>query len=164
MITYQDLCKQHQQFNHILIERRAILREQIRQLRLALAMDLGLTEKYYKKQLNDPSPTEPYVRVTDSDGAPTESHQLKAEYDELHNPSITFGLSLALEESAITYPKKPVRLVITAYYLSENTIRFVFPNIDDTPAFGINIDDDKQSKFSVVIEAYKQLVMKTFTI
>ena len=163
-LTYQDLCKQQQQYNDILIGRRATLREQIRQLRVALAIDLGLLERTYKKQLNDPAPTEPYVRITDGEGVPSEEHQLKAEYDCLHNPNITFGLSLALEEGPTTYPKKPVRLVITAYYLSENSVRFVFPNIDGTPSFGVRIDDDEQSKFTQVVEAYKQLVMKTFTI
>lgn len=163
-LTYQDLCKQQQQYNDVLIQRRAILREQIRQLRVALAMDLGLLERTYKKQLNDPTPTEPYVKITDSDGTPNDTHQLKAEYDGLHNPSITFGLTLVLEENPNTYPKKPVRLVITAYYLSENSVRFVFPNIDGTPSFGVRIDDDEQSKFTQVVEAYKQLVMKTFTI
>ena len=44
-LTYQDLCKQQQQYSDILIERRATLREQIRQLRVALAMDLGLLER-----------------------------------------------------------------------------------------------------------------------
>ena len=159
-LTYQDLCKQQQQYNNVLIERRAALREQIRQLRVALAMDLGLLERTYKKQLNDPAPTEPY----DCEGVPSDEHQLKAEYDCLHNPNITFGLTLALEEGPTTYPKKPVRLVITAYYLSENCVRFIFPNIDGTPSFGVNIDDDEQSKFAQVVEAYKQLVMKTFTI
>ena len=163
-LTYQDLCKQQQQYNDILIGRRAILREQIRQLRVALAMDLGLLERTYKKQLNDPAPTEPYVKITDCDGAPSDAHQLKAEYDCLHNPNITIGLTLALEDGPTTYPKKPVRLVITAYYISENCVRFVFPNIDGTPSFGVNIDDDEQSKFAQVVEAYKQLVMKTFTI
>ncbi len=163
-LTYQDLCKQQQQYNDILIGRRAILREQIRQLRVALAMDLGLLERTYKKQLNDPAPTEPYVKITDCDGAPSDAHQLKAEYDCLHNPNITFGLTLTLEEGPTIYPKKPVRLVITAYYLSENSVRFVFPNIDGTPSFGVRIDDDEQSKFTQVVEAYKQLVMKTFTI
>ena len=163
-LTYQDLCKQQQQYNDILIGRRATLREQIRQLRVALAIDLGLLERTYKKQLNDPAPTEPYVRITDGEGVPSEEHQLKAEYDCLHNPNITFGLTLALEEGPTTYPKKPVRLVITAYYLSENSVRFVFPNIDGTPSFGVRIDDDEQSKFTQVVEAYKQLVMKTFTI
>lgn len=163
-LTYQDLCKQQQQYNDILIGRRAILREQIRQLRVALAMDLGLLERTYKKQLNDPAPTELYVKITDCDGAPSDAHQLKAEYDCLHNPNITFGLTLALEDGPTTYPKKPVRLVITAYYISENCVRFIFPNIDGTPSFGVNIDDDEQSKFAQVVEAYKQLVMKTFTI
>ncbi|MEY8874655.1 hypothetical protein [uncultured Haemophilus sp.] len=163
-LTYQDLCKQQQQYNDILIGRRATLREQIRQLRVALAMDLGLLERTYKKQLNDPAPTELYVKITDSNGAPSDAHQLKAEYDCLHNPNITFGLTLALEDGPTTYPKKPVRLVITAYYISENCVRFVFPNIDGTPSFGVNIDDDEQSKFAQVVEAYKQLVMKTFTI
>ena len=163
-LTYQDLCKQQQQYNDILIGRRATLREQIRQLRVALAMDLGLLERTYKKQLNDPTSTEPYVTITDCDGAPSDAHQLKAEYDCLHNPNITFGLTLALEDGPTTYPKKPVRLVITAYYISENCVRFIFPNIDGTPSFGVNIDDDEQSKFAQVVEAYKQLVMKTFTI
>lgn len=163
-LTYQDLCKQQQQYNDILIGHRAILREQIRQLRVALAMDLGLLERTYKKQLNDPAPTELYVKITDCDGAPSDAHQLKAEYDCLHNPNITFGLTLALEDGPTTYPKKPVRLVITAYYISENCVRFIFPNIDGTPSFGVNIDDDEQSKFAQVVEAYKQLVMKTFTI
>lgn len=163
-LTYQDLCKQQQQYNDILIGRRATLREQIRQLRVALAMDLGVLERTYKKQLNDPAPTEPYVKITDCEGVPSEEHQLKAEYDCLHNPNITFGLTLTLEEGPTIYPKKPVRLVITAYYLSENSVRFVFPNIDGTPSFGVRIDDDEQSKFTQVVEAYKQLVMKTFTI
>ncbi|KAA5523561.1 hypothetical protein [Haemophilus seminalis] len=163
-LTYQDLCKQQQQYNNVLIERRATLREQIRQLRVALAMDLGLLERTYKKQLNDPAPTELYVKITDCNGAPSDAHQLKAEYDCLHNPDITFGLTLTLEEGPTIYPKKPVRLVITAYYLSENSVRFVFPNIDGTPSFGVRIDDDEQSKFTQVVEAYKQLVMKTFTI
>lgn len=163
-LTYQDLCKQQQQYNNVLIERRATLREQIRQLRVALAMDLGLLERTYKKQLNDPAPTEPYVKITDCEGVPSEEHQLKAEYDCLHNPNITFGLTLTLEEGPTIYPKKPVRLVIAAYYLSENSVRFVFPNIDGTPSFGVRIDDDEQSKFTQVVEAYKQLVMKTFTI
>lgn len=163
-LTYQDLCKQQQQYNDILIGRRAILREQIRQLRVALAMDLGLLERTYKKQLNDPAPSEPYVKITDGEGVPSDAHQLKAEYDCLHNPNITFGLTLTLEEGPTTYPKKPVRLVITAYYISENCVRFIFPNIDGTPSFGVNIDDDEQSKFAQVVEAYKQLVMKTFTI
>ena len=163
-LTYQDLCKQQQQYNNVLIERRATLREQIRQLRVALAMDLGLLERTYKKQLNDPAPTELYVKITDCNGAPSDAHQLKAEKDCLHNPSITFGLTLTLEEGPTIYPKKPVRLVITAYYLSENSVRFVFPNIDGTPSFGVRIDDDEQSKFTQVVEAYKQLVMKTFTI
>ncbi|MBS6000763.1 hypothetical protein EUX54_07535 [Haemophilus haemolyticus] len=163
-LTYQDLCKQQQQYNNVLIERRATLREQIRQLRVALAMDLGLLERTYKKQLNDPAPTELYVKITDCNGAPSDAHQLKAEYDCLHNPNITFGLTLTLEEGPTIYPKKPVRLVITAYYLSENSVRFVFPNIDGTPSFGVRIDDDEQSKFTQVVEAYKQLVMKTFTI
>ena len=79
-LTYQDLCKQQQQYNNVLIERRATLREQIRQLRVALAMDLGLLERTYKKQLNDPAPTEPYVKITDCNGAPSDAHQLKAEY------------------------------------------------------------------------------------
>ena len=163
-LTYQDLCKQQQQYNNVLIERRATLREQIRQLRVALAMDLGLLERTYKKQLNDPAPTELYVKITDCNGAPSDAHQLKAEYDCLHNPDITFGLTLTLEEGPTIYPQKPVRLVITAYYLSENSVRFVFPNIDGTPSFGVRIDDDEQSKFTQVVEAYKQLVMKTFTI
>ena len=163
-LTYQDLCKQQQQYNNVLIERRATLREQIRQLRVALAMVLGLLERTYKKQLNDPAPTELYVKITDCNGAPSDAHQLKAEYDCLHNPDITFGLTLTLEEGPTIYPKKPVRLVITAYYLSENSVRFVFPNIDGTPSFGVRIDDDEQSKFTQVVEAYKQLVMKTFTI
>ena len=163
-LTYQDLCKQQQQYNNVLIERRATLREQIRQLRVALAMDLGLLERTYKKQLNDPAPTELYVKITDCNGAPSDAHQLKAEYDCLHNPDITFGLTLTLEEGPTIYPIKPVRLVITAYYLSENSVRFVFPNIDGTPSFGVRIDDDEQSKFTQVVEAYKQLVMKTFTI
>ena len=163
-LTYQDLCKQQQQYNNVLIERRATLREQIRQLRVALAMDLGLLERTYKKQLNDPAPTELYVKITDCNGAPSDAHQLKAEYDCLHNPDITFGLTLTLEEGPTINPKKPVRLVITAYYLSENSVRFVFPNIDGTPSFGVRIDDDEQSKFTQVVEAYKQLVMKTFTI
>ena len=163
-LTYQDLCKQQQQYNNVLIERRATLREQIRQLRVAMAMDLGLLERTYKKQLNDPAPTELYVKITDCNGAPSDAHQLKAEYDCLHNPDITFGLTLTLEEGPTIYPKKPVRLVITAYYLSENSVRFVFPNIDGTPSFGVRIDDDEQSKFTQVVEAYKQLVMKTFTI
>ena len=80
-LTYQDLCKQQQQYNNVLIERRAALREQIRQLRVALAMDLGLLERTYKKQLNDPAPTEPYVKITDCEGVPSDEHQLKAEYD-----------------------------------------------------------------------------------
>lgn len=163
-LTYQDLCKQQQQYNDILIGRRAILREQIRQLRVALAMDLGLLERTYKKQLNDPAPSEPYVKITDGEGVPSDAHQLKAEYDCLHNPNITFGLTLTLEEGPTTYPKKPVRLVIKAYYISENCVRFIFPNIDGTPSFGVNIDDDEQSKFAQVVEAYKQLVMKTLTI
>ena len=163
-LTYQDLCKQQQQYNNVLIERRATLREQIRQLRVALAMDLGVLERTYKKQLNDPAPTEPYVRITDGEGVPSDEYQLKAEYDCLHNPNITFGLTLTLEEGPTIYPKKPVRLVITAYYISENCVRFVFPHIDGTPSFGVNIDDDEQSKFAQVVEAYKQLVMKTFTI
>jgi len=163
-LTYQDLCKQQQQYNNVLIERRATLREQIRQLRVALAMDLGLLERTNKKQLNAPAPTELYVKITDCNGAPSDAHQLKAEYDCLHNPNITFGLTLTLEEGPTIYPKKPVRLVITAYYLSEYSVRFVFPNIDGTPSFGVRIDDDEQSKFTQVVEAYKQLVMKTFTI
>lgn len=110
-LTYQDLCKQQQQYNNILIGRRATLREQIRQLRVALAMDLGLLERTYKKQLNDPAPTELYVKITDCNGAPSDAHQLKAEYDCLHNPNITFGLTLALEDGPTTYPKNRFALL-----------------------------------------------------
>lgn len=164
MITYQDLCKQQQNFNSILIERRSLLREQIRQLRVALAKDLGLLEKSYKKQLNDPAPTEPYVKTTDIEGNPCDFHHLKAEYDCLNNPNIAFGLVVVLEDTPTSYPKKPIRLNITAYYLSENHIRFVFPNIEGTPSFKVDINDDEKSKFEQVIEAYKQLVIKTYTL
>ncbi|OOH89499.1 hypothetical protein BMT54_06290 [Pasteurellaceae bacterium 15-036681] len=163
-ITYEDLCKQQQRYNHELVERRATLREQIRQLVNALAHDLNLQGKTYKKQLNDPAPTEPYVRTSDIDGNPCDFHQLKAEFNQNHNPYIQFGLIVALEDSPTTYPKKPVRLNITAQYVSENAFQFIFPNIENTPTFNVNADDDEQSKFAQVIEAYKQLVIKTYTI
>lgn len=70
-LTYQDLCKQYAQYTNQLSDRRSLLREQIRRLQIALATDLNLLEKCYRKQLNQ-EPTEPYVKLLDENNEPIE--------------------------------------------------------------------------------------------
>lgn len=158
-LTYQDLCKQYSQYTNKLSQRRALLREQIRQLQIALATDLGLLEKLYRKQLNQ-EPTEPYVRLLDENNVPIEFHQLKAQFSTLGEPNITFKLALALEENENSYPKTLTSLVITAYYISDTLINFVFQDVKENFAFPTNLEDEKP--FAPLIQAYKELVLKTY--
>ncbi|MEG9531611.1 hypothetical protein [Mannheimia indoligenes] len=158
-LTYQDLCKQYSQYTNKLSQRRALLREQIRQLQIALATDLGLLEKLYRKQLNQ-EPTEPYVRLLDENNVPIEFHQLKAQFSTLGEPNITFKLALALEENENSYPKTLTSLVITAYYISDTLINFVFQDVKENFAFPTNLEDEKP--FVPLIQAYKELVLKTY--
>lgn len=158
-LIYQDLCKQYSQYTNKLSQRRALLREQIRQLQIALATDLGLLEKLYRKQLNQ-EPTEPYVRLLDENNVPIEFHQLKAQFSTLGEPNITFKLALALEENENSYPKTLTSLVITAYYISDTLINFVFQDAKENFAFPTNLEDEKP--FVPLIQAYKELVLKTY--
>lgn len=158
-LTYQDLCKQYSQYTNKLSQRRALLREQIRQLQIALATDLGLLEKLYRKQLNQ-EPTEPYVRLLDENNVPIEFHQLKAQFSTLGEPNITFKLALALEENENSYPKTLTSLVITAYYISDTFINFVFQDLKENFTFPTNLEDEQP--FAPLIQAYKELVLKTY--
>ncbi|MFA9499827.1 hypothetical protein ACERCG_05270 [Mannheimia sp. E30BD] len=158
-LTYQDLCKQYSQYTNKLSQRRALLREQIRQLQIALATDLGLLEKLYRKQFNQ-EPTEPYVRLLDENNEPIEFFQLKAQFNAQGEPNITFKLALALEENENSYPKTLTSLVITAYYISDTLINFVFQDVTENFAFPTNLEDEQP--FEPLIQAYKELVLKTY--
>ncbi|MFA9488986.1 MULTISPECIES: hypothetical protein [unclassified Mannheimia] len=158
-LTYQDLCKQYSQYTNKLSQRRALLREQIRQLQIALATDLGLLEKLYRKQFNQ-EPTEPYVRLLDENNEPIEFFQLKAQFNVQGEPNITFKLALALEENENSYPKTLTSLVITAYYISDTLINFVFQDVTENFAFPTNLEDEQP--FEPLIQAYKELVLKTY--
>lgn len=160
-LTYQDLCKQYSKYNSRLSTRRTLLREQIYQLQIALAKDLNLLEKCYRKQLNQEA-TEPYVKLLDENNQPIEFFQLKAQFNALGEPNITFKLALALEESENSYPKTLVNLAITAYYINDTHVNFVFQDIKENFAFPTNLEDE--SCFEPIIQAYKELVLKTYEI
>ncbi len=98
--------------------------------------------------------------MLDENNETIEFFQLKAQFNALGEPNITFKLALALEESENSYPKSLVSVTITAYYISDTYINFVFQDIKENFSYPTNLEDE--NLFAPLIQGYKELVLKTY--
>ncbi len=149
MINYQTLCQQHQQFKCKQKSEQAVLLAEIEQLRQQLAENLGLSDKYYRKQITEEA-TEPYVTVGN----------IKLFSDQIHSPEIHFSLSVVLEEDEQSYPKYPQEQSLCCGFVQADRLYFTFFQERPEIKFSVNLQDDKQTKYRPIIEAYTQLLMK----
>ena len=165
MITYQQLCEQQQKYNDELNKRRNKLRQLISEFCQAISQNLGLSDKYYNATINEVSATVPYVNLLELD---SDEHQhihvmeLPIMFDEQGDPIAEAGISLTLEKSPNTYPKQSVFIRIE-FTLKQNILILRFIDFDDG-LFKVTVNLDDDNRFAYAVEAYKQLVMKTFTI
>ena len=165
MITYQQLCDQQQKYNDELNKRRNKLRQLISEVCQAISQNLGLSDKYYNATINEVSATVPYVKLLELDSG---EHQhinvmeLPITFDEQGDPIAEAGISLTLEKSPNTYPKQSVFIRIE-FTLKQNILILRFIDFDDG-LFKVTVNLDDNNRFAYAVEAYKQLVMKTFTI
>lgn len=83
-------------------------------------------------------------------------------FDEQGDPIAEAGVSLTLEKSPNTYPKQSVFIRIE-FTLKQNILILRFIDFDDG-LFKVTVNLDDNNHFAYAVEAYKQLVMKTFTI
>lgn len=84
------------------------------------------------------------------------------EFDNKGRPSSEFKLELTLEKNETTYPKCLVSFGIIATLCSDKELQIEFHQVEPKPKFVVLLN--QSNCFQDVIETYKQLIVKCFTI
>lgn len=149
MISYQDLCQQHKQFQHSRKGYQQILNKEINHFKTQLARTLGLENKHYARSVAEEI-TEPYVFVANQQG----------HLDEADFPLCVFDVTLMLEDEPNSYPKYPFTQTLKVSFIQADRLRFSFVKNRPELSFIVNRDDDNEVKYRQMVEAYLQLLMK----
>lgn len=164
MITYDALCKAYDAKSKANHAKTLKIMRLYRQLKDAIADDLGLNGKYYKDGKDE---SIPYITLGKSDELGG-FEPVRSEYElgvgTTHQagvpvPQIDAAIAITLESAPNAYPKQSIYVRIVAQ-LNGDTLTLVFAD-DHNMRFDVPIHGDT-AVFKDVVDAYKQLVMNAF--
>lgn len=163
MITYNELCQKYTAHQHLLSQRKAMLRNEIRDLVFAFEENLGLKGLTYIQSNANGDLRLPYVDLLNIENSASPEiiqRTLAPVTFEDSKPYSVVGVSLTLEKEVNAYPKAQVYVPLKITLTYNHILSVEFIGVDNKPCF--EVDTREQDKFRDVIEEMKVAVMRNF--